>query len=245
MKDSIQQSGEELSIVIYDAPLPPKYFRFSKKFIRTLFVVVPLLISLIFLGLFLWGFGLRLKDTPRPAFPQVIDQNEIKIQELQGDISNLKESNSQLIEKLASQPSTGTDDDINLMTIKRPYGMQDLTKQNKVTLDNFELKQDLKKFSLNFNIISSNPTRVTGHVIVYMVSPSGIMAYPREANAVIAQGIKYSLGETFSVARLRPTTADFLPVPGDSVRFVIYIFNREGDLLLTNETSPFKTGTKP
>lgn len=245
MKDSIQQSGEELAIVIYDAPLPPKYFRFSKKFIRTLFVVVPLLISLLFLGLFLWGFGSRLKDTPRPTFPQVVDQNEVKIQELQGEINKLTESNNQLIEKLASQPSSAANDEINLMTIKRPYGMQDLTKQNKVTLENFELKQDPKKLSLNFHIISSNPTRVTGHVIVYMISATGMMAYPREANAAIAQGIKYSLGETFSVARLRPTSADFLPVSGDSVRFVIYIFNREGDLLLTSETQPFQTGTKP
>lgn len=244
MKDFIQKSGEEVAIVIYDAPLPPKYFRFSKKFIRTLFVVAPLLLTLIFLGLFFWGFGSRLKDTPTPQFPQVLDQNEAKILELQNELTLLQESNSQLVAKLTSQPSNGMGDEPYLMAIKKPYGMQNLGHLNRVSLDRFELKQDPKKVTLNFQIISSNPeTRVTGHVIVFMISDTGIMAYPREANAALASGIKYSLGESFSISRLRPTSADFPYSPtGKSVKFMIYIFNREGDLLLTSETQPFKLG---
>jgi hypothetical protein len=244
MKDFIQKSGEEVAIVIYDAPLPPKYFRFSKKFIRTLFVVAPLLLILVFLALFFWGFGSRLKETPTPQFPQVLDQNEAKIVELQKELQLLQESNSQLVSKLTSQPSQTMGDEPYLMAIKKPYGMQNLAQLNRVSLDRFELKQDPKKVTLNFQIISSNPeTRVTGHVIVFMISETGIMAYPREANAALASGIKYSLGEPFSISRLRPTSADFPYIPkGESVKFMIYIFNREGDLLLTSETQPFKLG---
>lgn len=57
--------------------------------------------------------------------------------------------------------------------------------------------------------------------------------------------MKYSSGEPFSVSRLRPTNAEFLTRPqGGEVKFVVYIFSREGDLLLIKETEAFKVGTK-
>ena len=248
MKDLIQQAGEEVSIVIYDAPLPPKYFRFSKRFVKTLFIVVPLLITIACLSLFVWGLGTRLDSTPRPSIPQVINDNveDSKMTELENEIIDLRTSNAQLTDKLAALPTITTSEDPFLMLIKKPYGMQNLLSQNKVSLDQFELVEEPTKIALKFQIISTNPeTRVTGHVIVFMISGSGIMAYPKEANISMTSGIKYSLGEPFSVSRLRPTNAEFFTKPsGDSVKFAIYILSREGDLLLIRETQPFKLGAK-
>src|SRR5688500_3039264 len=111
MKESIQQAGREVSIVIYDAPLPPKYFRFSKKFIRTLFVTVPLLLGLLLLGLFLWGVFTRLEEAPRPSFPNVLSEQDSKVLVLEAEVKALQESNTHLTEKLASQPSAPTAED--------------------------------------------------------------------------------------------------------------------------------------
>jgi hypothetical protein len=84
-----------------------------------------------------------------------------------------------------------------------------------------------------------------GHVLVFMMSESGMMAYPKEANTTFSEGIKYSAGEPFSVSRLRPTNAEFLHrLIGEQVKFVIYIFSREGDLLFVKETESFKVGSK-
>ena len=246
MKEYIQKNGDEVAIVIYDAPLPPKYFRLTKRFIKTLFVVVPVVLVATFLALFSWGLGSRIKSVPSPTLPSVITVEDSKTTELESELAALRESNNQLAEKLASQPAIATPEDPYLMAIRKPYGMQNLMSQNKVTLDQFSLVQEPNKTALKFQIISSSPeTKVTGHVLVFMMSENGLMAYPERSNALITQGIKYSTGEPFSVSRLRPTNAEFRTnLTGSSVKFVIYIFNREGDLLLIRETESFKVGNK-
>jgi hypothetical protein len=169
-----------------------------------------------------------------------------RINGLESEIKSLQDSNKALSDKLAQAPSASVADDPHLMNIIKPYGMQNLVEQNKVTLDQFELIQEPTKTSLKFQIISSTPeNKVMGHVIVFMISESGVVAYPKDSNQAIALGMKYSSGEPFSVSRLRPTNAEFLTRPqGSEVKFVVYIFSREGDLLLIKETEAFKVGTK-
>ncbi len=246
MKDFIQKSGDEVAIVIYDAPLPPKYFRLTKRFIRTLFIVVPIFITSLILGFFLWGLGNRLKDSPSLTLPAVMTESESKFYALESEVKALQESNKALSDKLSAGPAAATAEDPYLSVIKKPYGMQNFLSQNKVTLDQFQLVQDANQVNLKFQIISSSPeTRVAGHVLVFMISEAGILAYPQEANKDISQGVKYSTGEPFAVSRLRPTDAAFLHrLTGESVKFLIYIFSREGDLLLIRETESFKVGAK-
>ncbi|MGE3608540.1 MAG: hypothetical protein AB7I27_03040 [Bacteriovoracaceae bacterium] len=246
MKDSIQDSGSDVAIVIYDSPLPPRYFRLSKKFIKTLFVVVPTCLILSFAILFAWGMGTHLSQTKAPNFPSVPQITNSKTDTLEAENKNLRESIDQLTKKLSAAPTASSSEDPYLMVIKKPFGMQNFLSQNKVSLDQFELAQDNSKIGLKFQIISNTPeTKVTGHVLVFMISPTGLMAYPADANASLQQGLKYSHGEPFSVSRLRPTNAEFMIKASiDSVKFVIYIFSREGDLLLIKETDSFKVKAK-
>lgn len=248
MKEPIQQSGHEVSIVIYDAPLPPRYLKFSKKFIRTVFIVVPVAIGLIFLALLAFGLGSRLKDAPAPSMPVVITSGESKVQGLESELEAMKESNKVLQDKLSGLGTTAepTAEEPFLMGIKKPYGMQNLISQNKVTLGQFELVQESNKSALKFQIISTNPeTKVTGHVLVFMISDSGMMIYPGSANSSLGGGVKFSMGEPFAVSRLRPTNAEFNHrLTGENVKFVVYIFSREGDLLLIKETESYKLGAK-
>jgi len=245
-EDVIQESGSEVSIVIYDAPLPPRYFRFSKRFIRFLFSIVPIILGTMMIGLILWGLAPRVKDAPVPTLPEVMSDHDAKVLGLETEIKELKDSMSLLTDKLATQPtSTGGVEEAYLMAIKKPYGMQNFTAEKRVSLDQFELVQDQQKTTLKFQIISNNPeTRVSGHVLVFMVSSEGLMAYPTEANSNLSFGIKYSMGEPFAVSRLRPTNAEFAKLPSGTLKFHIYIFSREGDLLLIKETETFKVGPK-
>lgn len=246
MKEFIQKNGDEVAIVIYDAPLPPKYFRLTKKFIRTLFVVTPIILVSTFALLIMWGLGSRMKDTKAPSLPSVMTESESKVYALENEIKSLETSNKELAAKLSQAPVAATAEDPFLLVIKKPYGMQNFLSQNRVQLDQFELVQDANKTSLKFQIISSTPeTKVTGHVLVFMISEAGIMGYPAVTNAELSAGVKYSSGEPFSVSRLRPTNAEFLHrLGGESVKFIIYIFTREGDLLLIKETESFKVGAK-
>ncbi len=236
-----------MSVVIYDAPLPPRYFKFSKKFIRTIFVTVPVVFVFLLSGLFLWGLGTRVQKAPVPTMPAVLTEQDSELIGLRNEVEALKKSNEDFATKLSSTPATpaGTDEPY-LLAIKRPYGMQNLVNEKRVTIDQFAFEQDSNKVNLKFAIVSSNPeNKVMGHVLVLMISESGMMAYPKEANATFSEGIKYSAGEPFSVSRLRPTNAEFLHrLVGESVKFVIYIFSREGDLLLVKETETYKVGAK-
>ncbi len=246
-EDVIQQNGSEVSIVIYDAPLPPRYFRLPKKLIRSLFIVTPVLLGIILASLALWGLGIRVKDAPTPTLPDMMSDHDSKVFALEEEIKSLKESLSLASDKLATQPSSsGGVDDLYLMAIKRPYGMQNYLSQNRISLGQFEFAEDQTKTSFKFQIINNNSeTRVTGHIIVFMVSDAGLMAYPIEANANLSLGIKYSMGEPFAASRLRPTNAEFNGRPsGNTVKFVIYIFSREGDLLLIKESDTYKIGPK-
>lgn len=246
MNESIQRSSGEVAIVIYDAPLPPKYFRLTKKFIRILFVVVPLLSISLAICLIIWGLGSRIKEAPTPSLPSVMNKNDSKIYTLEAEVESLKQSNKDLALKLSAGPGTTSVEDPFLLVIKKPYGMQNFLAQNKVTLDQFKFVPDGNKTSLKFQIISSSPeTKVSGHVLVFMISDAGLVAYPSGANLGLTEGVKYSTGEPFAVSRLRPTNAEFLARPaGEAVKFVIYIFSREGDLLLIKETESYKLGNK-
>lgn len=247
MKEAIQQSGGEVSVVIYDAPLPPKYFKFSKKFIRTLFVTVPVVFVLLLGSLFLWGLGSRVQKAPVPTMPDVLSERDSELLAMKNEIEVLKKSNEAFATKLSTNAvAVPGAEEPHLLAIKRPYGMQNLINEKRVSLDQFAFEQDSNKVSLKFVITSSSPeTKVMGHVLVLMISESGIMAYPKEANATFSEGLKYSSGEPFSVSRLRPTNAEFLHrLVGESVKFIVYIFSREGDLLLVKETETYKNGAK-
>lgn len=243
MKEFIQKSSDEVAIVVYDSPLPPKYFRLTKRFIKTLFIVIPVFLLSVSLLLIFWGLGFRLKYTPAPTLPEVLSESETKILALENELQNLKESQQILTEKIASGSATETSREINLLLIKKPYGMQDLTQSKRVSLDQIEFSQAQNKSKLKFQIINANSEqRVTGNILVFMLSESGILGYPTEINSSLLGGVKYSMGESFAVSRLRPTEATFNLQSSREVRFVIYIFNREGDLLLVKETEPFQTG---
>ncbi len=176
----------------------------------------------------------------------MISPTDSKLLELENEVRTLSITNKQLTDKLSSIPATTTGEDPFLMGIVKPYGMQNFLSQNKVTIDQIELAQESKSTHLKFQIISSSPeTKVTGHILVFMITPTGLMAYPEEANTLLSEGVKFSTGEPFSVSRLRPTDAFFnQSLNGPTVKFVIYIFSREGDLLLIKETETFKVGSK-
>lgn len=247
MKDSIQESTDEVSIVVYDAPLPPKYFRLKKSFIRAITVIAPIVVFLIVSAFFVWGVIPRLEKSPSLSLPTLESEQEKQIRILSKKVESIEAENQNLVAKLSSAPGEASAEDPYLMMIKKPYGMQNLLSQNRVFLESMEIGREPNKTTLKFQLVSSTPDKkVTGHIIVFMISDThGVMAYPMKANESIRSGIKYAEGESFSVSRMRPTSAEFKhPTVEDNVRFLIYIFNREGDLLLLRETEAYKIGSK-
>ena len=120
--------------------------------------------------------------------------------------------------------------------------MRDLTDAKRIDIENIQFKILNNKTHFTFQIVSNDPsTRISGNIIVYLIHSNGILAYPNNIIKNFSQGIKFNEGEPFSMSRLRPTTAEFnTNLLNESVRFMIYIFNREGDLLYTKESDLIK-----
>lgn len=245
MSNPIQSKSEEVSIVIYDSPLPPKYFTFKKSFLRTLLFLAPIIVLAVITLLFFWAFESQLKYAKKPKFPELINKEQARILELEGMVKELTISNKNLSEKLSTTPETQAPSEVtNLLAIKKPYGMQNLISKNKVSIDNIRVQFVQNQAKLEFHILSNQENRISGHVLVFLISGNQLISYPNVGSTSLLEGIKYTQGEAFSVTRLRPTLANFpLPV-AETVKFIVYIFSREGDLLLMQETKEFPVERK-
>ncbi len=243
MEDKIEKISNEISIVIYDNPLPPKYIKIKKKFIKQFIFYLPLFLISLFIGLFFLGIVQKYSSPPQSAHNNNQESKSLQeFQQLKTEINELKTLNNDLNQKLNKQSFPL--DDTFLLGIKRPYGMQNLTSGQSVSVDQFNLSLEGEKLSFKFQILSTVPeTKIMGHILVAMISQSGVQYYPQQELSSFTEGIKFSSGEPFSVSRLRPTNATFnVKSNNENVSFIIYIFNRLGDLLLIKQTDPFKIG---
>jgi len=242
MTENIQSSEKEVSIVIYDSPLPPRYLKISRKLLKLLLVVLPIFFGLVFLSSISYLIYPHILKSPAPSLPKMLSSEEKKIRELEKMNLDLSESNKVLQTKLTqNDPATGAEANY-LVGIKRPYGMRDLTEVKRIDIENIDLKSSSNKTQFSFQIVSNDPSRrISGNIFVYLIHSDGIYAYPNQITKNFSQGIKFTEGEPFAMSRLRPTTAEFnVNLLNETVRFVIYIFNREGDLLYSNESDLIK-----
>jgi hypothetical protein len=134
--------------------------------------------------------------------------------------------------------------DIWLGPIKKPYALQNLTTKKLLKVENTTLEDSAGKRVLRFQLINtgSELERVTGHVFVFQIDSRGLAPYPAMTQQEWLEGIRYNKGESFAVARLRPVEAPFPPADSEA-RFLVVVFNREGDLLIRQElVGPFKAG---
>lgn len=246
MSNSIQSKSQEVSVVIYDSPLPPKYFTFKKSFLKSVLFLTPLILLIIFSALFIWAFGSQLKYAPKPKFPELINKEQARILELEGIVKELNTSNKSLTQKLSQTPEVQAPSEIvNLLAIRKPYGMQNLISKNSISLDNFKVRYNPGQVELDFHILNPNQyARISGHILVFLVSKNQFMVYPEITTSSLIEGVKYTQGEAFSVTRLRPTLATFSLPASDTAKFVIYVFSREGDLLLMKETKEYRMEKK-
>jgi hypothetical protein len=134
--------------------------------------------------------------------------------------------------------------DVWLGPVKKPYALQDLTAKKLLKIENLTLEDGAGKRVLRFNLINtgSELERVTGHIFAFQIDSRGLSPYPAMTQQEWLEGIRYNKGESFAVARLRPVEAPFPPADAEA-RFLVVVFNREGDLLIRQElVGPFKAG---
>ena len=246
---SLEEKASEVSIVIYDAPRPPRYLKFNKSFLKWMFYGVPLIIGILMATAIISLVVPKERSgfkAPSLEMPTSIGggSDDAKIKESTDRIKELERENLNLQNKLTNTPSEGTE--IYLGQVLRPYGTQNLTDKSLLQLEQIDFSHDSQKSVLKFQLINPKPeTKISGHIIVFQYSGTETKVYPGVLQNNTIDGIKFSQGESFAVSRLRPTIAEFSGLPASSkVKFVIYIFNREGDLLMKHITNDFVMSNK-
>ena len=247
--NSLEERSKEVSIVIYDAPRPPRYLKFNKSFLSWMLYGVPALIGFsILISLILAIAPLTRDSIKSPSLdisnPMRDNNEETKLKEIEARVSELEAENQVLQNKLADTPAEATD--LYFGQVLRPYGSQNLIDKGFLQLEQIEFAHDAQKSVLKFQLINPRPeARISGHIIVFQYSGTETKVYPGTLQNNTLNGIKFSQGESFAVSRLRPTVAEFSGLSASNkVKFVIYIFNREGDLIVKHVTPEFEMTNK-
>lgn len=227
----IQNKSTHIEIILNDHPEPVRLIRISKKRLRKFFLITPVVLVALFLsmGAMIWWrgasmpIGINLPDLP--------STDDTKLKDLQAQLTELETSNKALQVKMSA--TAGGEVDVWIGPVKKPYALQDLRAKKLLKTENIILEDKAGKRVLKFQLINNGPEvdRVYGHVFVFQMDSRGQSAYPAMTNQEWLEGIRFNKGESFAVSRLRPVEASFPPADSDA-RFLIVIFNREGDLIL-------------
>lgn len=238
----IEKESSDIHIILHDHPEPPRLLVIPKNTLKRFLITLPLGIVLVLIATIafsLWWkapqVSGRVSLPSLPGRPEVADTSDAE-----AELKALKLAQVAMQNKLAQ--TTTTESELWLGPVKKPYALQDLTAKSPLKLENIALEDGAGKRVLRFNLINtgSPEDRVTGHIFVFQIDNRGLAPYPAMTAQEWLEGIRYNKGESFAVARLRPVEAPFPPADSDS-RFLVIVFNREGDLLIRQElTGPFK-----
>lgn len=238
----IEKESSELHLILHDHPEPPRLLVIPKARLKRFLILVPLIVILMGGALVLTLMWSPTKNiqVQMPSLPAAGNSSQVK--DLEAELKALQAAQKILQLKLSTQGLPELD--IWLGPVKKPYALQDLTSKKLLKIESINLEDSAGKRVLRFNLINtgSELERVTGHVFVFQIDSRGLSPYPAMTQQEWLEGIRYNKGESFAVARLRPVEAPFPPADAEA-RFLVVVFNREGDLLIRQElVGPFKAG---
>jgi hypothetical protein len=239
----IEKEQENLHFILHDSPEPPRLLVISKRTLGRFTVVLPLTIAGIFVALIALAWMRapsmtgQLKNLELPKMPRLNESGKVK--ELESELAGLKLATAAIQNKLSE--GINAESDLWLGPVKRPYALQDLTAKKLLRMEELSLESDANRQVLRFNLVNagSDSLKVMGHIFVLQIHQQGMGIYPVSSAEDLMLGLRYNLGESFSVSRLRPVEAPF-PAAANA-HYLVIIFNREGDLLVREELKgPFK-----
>jgi hypothetical protein len=234
----LEKEQSDLHVIINDSPEPPRLIVIPKSQLRRMTVAAPLV--LVMLGALLlavvWWQGPR-RGARLPSLPAF--KPDSRILELEQETASLRSSLKSMQQKLAA-PGAGAAE-VWLGPVRKPFAFQDLTSKQTLRIEDVSLKSSSGKQSLHFNLVNAGSSKITGHFFVVQNFENSQAIFPSPSSESWGQGMRFDSGETFSVSRLRPVDVTF--PEASTARFMVLVFNREGDLLLRQElTAPFAGG---
>ena len=229
----------KFSVLFYEEKNLPRYLQIGPRPLRFFIFGLPIITMLAV------AFALGAAYFVYQSKHATVGEENRTIRRLKQEIQQLSKAQQQaaheitaLQEKLSTEGSGG---ELTSSTLIHPAkGQQDLTAQKLITLENIKVVTEDRGVRIDFVMAKNEHYEQTlsGHIIIVLQKGNALSFYP--ANILNKQmQINYNSGETFSFGRLRPVNAVFAVSPESAaLRFKIFIFSRNGDLLLEQIYTP-------
>ena len=225
--------ASKFSVLFYEDKNLPRYLQIGPRPLRFLIFGLPLITMFALAIAVVMGHQLyQSKHATQGTENRTILQLRQEVEQAQKAQAQALGEVQALQERLNQE---GTGDELTSSALIHPVkGQQDLTKQKLITLENIKVTAEERGVKIDFVMAKTDQGEKTlaGHIIIVLQQGNQLHFYP--ANILNKQmQINYNSGETFSFGRLRPVNAVFAPAPDvRNSRFKIFIFSRNGDLIL-------------
>lgn len=228
-------SREKLSLVIYEHDQRPRFFELSKSTFRTLLLGLPLitLVAVIALGSVLIYFR-EIRAVAMRKEPQIIQALKDETLRLEAREQELLVTNKELELKLATTDVDSEGLSATLGLFKLTPGIEDLSANPILGIEDVTVKSLNDKVILNFNLVNllSETDRQVGYIFALLISGNKVHVYPEDAFNESDPLISFNKGEYFATARFRPVEAQFSNTSiGNKGLVKVLLFSRTGDLL--------------
>lgn len=260
----IHNNKNELTIIIYDSPAPPRCLKINKKIIRLVLLMSSILIIVMLsVSLALGTYVKKLQNQIAGKLPEseIVESLKNENIALTEKFLELEETNKTLI----TQNETAKEEQIPIILkpetikplipnektlpgpnellslFKMPNGFKNLISENLAEIQriNFRVKKD--KTIFRFNLANSGKiSKLRGYIFITQFTKKTVTFYPPLDITQNNFKINYGQGEVFTVSRFRPTIATFnRPIDESEVFYKVLIFNKAGSLILEEYHGPF------
>lgn len=239
----IFRPSSKITFVLYEDQKVSKCFQFSKKTLRFLFILLPLLvISIGIVCLFLLAYVQDLNLQTKTLAPKIMAAYQEEKSEMLQTIEQLQKQYQESLDKISTTQVAVNKDNTILPLFRPTLGHKDLSVTNILNVENIEVEFQDKEVFLKFNLLNNNTNgeKISGHIIAIMKNGPNLTFYPSEDLNFDDAITTFNMGEKFTISRFRPVVANF---PKESISdskafFKVYIFSRLGDLLYQKSLGP-------
>ncbi len=236
----LQNNQEELTLLIYDNPKPPKCLKFNKKTLKWFMFFLPLLVtfSLLITAYVLANFKkLRLENELKQ--PQIITELKTEISDLEKKINLQNDEVKSLVDKI-SKGSVSTNEE-NVSLINLPLGYNNFLSKKITNIKEVKHSVTPSGTKIEFNIVNQlNEKKLSGYVFVIRITKNSFEVFPETDLDVDDFLLNYNKGESFTTYRFRPVEAKFSPIKSELYTYKIIIFSKLGDLIYKQNFGPYK-----
>jgi hypothetical protein len=234
------KSSNEVTLIVYDTPSPPKCIKIKKSVIRLFVIIVPLITAVaIAITLYITSNLKRLEQETQRKQPKLINKLKAEIALINKQLDQTNTLNQELSFKVSQgSPTIGA----GVSLFKIPLGFTDKTEQMlaKTSNTNFEVTNKMAQITFDLTNNGVPGTKLSGYIFVIQLNGSGVKFYPDNTVSTKDYLLKYNSGEAFTASRFRPVVAKFKVQDIDEdLYYKAFIFSRTGDLILQKVFGPF------